>query len=577
MRFGKIDLNPQVNPAILDTATWDEAGVVRILSVEEQGYWTLLREKLESGTVLPTSKRIQPYLGSVAQSASTHFCLAGLPDGQYVFLEIGTRVGMAKPGTPLVNIQLDQGYFLKAYSTSAATIDYYCQSLRPDKGPRVLGEQPRLGIGTRMSAAMLPGSYRAMHIGGIVANPIQNSVRELELLDNILAGRTPDAIYYPGFGTIESGHTGSTFEGLWVYGVLEALKSEGRPVYGADADHIKIADGADGLGHAKQVVAASRYYTFYTLDISAGLDYAALNVRSSAEANALLESRIPSPMERQAIVAYHRQERRLGGITYQPDDATLGGLVGKYWDALSAIEKLVAEIRRVRRERGFDLEFSMDERPPGIETCACITTNEEVVFVLLEAQRRGLPLTHLAPNFGVEKGLDYRCPGGLTALARRITTQYRIANEFDALLDFHSGDDLSQATRRVIALATSGRNHFKIAPQPQIMFAETVRDYYSDLFRTWWNESLAYAQREASYSKFAADCIREYQASPEASPSPTDSIFHNFGFSFVGKRDAQGQYVNREKLYGLSPEFYREYQDRLVQYYCGLAQDLFTV
>ena len=111
---------------------------------------------------------------------------------------------------------------------------------------------------------------------------------------------------------------------------------------------------------------------------------------------------------------------------------------------------------------------------------------------------------------------------------------------------------------------------------PQIMFAETVCDLHPELFRRWRDDALAYAKREAAGgSEFAATCIAEFQAS-ETAPSPHDIIFHNFGFAFVGKRDAAGQYLNRETLYSLPPAFYAEYRRRLVAYLCPLAEELFS-
>ena len=186
-----------------------------------------------------------------------------------------------------------------------------------------------------------------------------------------------------------------------------------------------------------------------------------------------------------------------------------------------------------------------------------------------------MPVTHLAPNFGVEKSVDYRIADGLAGLEARVRQQHRIAESFGVMLDFHSGDDLSATTRRVIGRATDGRNHFKISPMPQILFAETLRDLEPELFRRWWDETMAYARREAAGgSAFAAECVREFEA-VATQPSPSDIIFHNFGFAFVGQRDAAGQYVNREALYSLPQRLYDEYRKRITSYLCGLAQDLF--
>jgi hypothetical protein len=572
LRFGNIDFNPAHNPAILDTATWDERAAAEILTGLEPALWNAIEADPPVST-----PQITPYRGSAARRGASTFTLAGLADGQQVFIEIGPVERPPQLGAPFTTVSLTAGRQVRAYRTDAAIIDLYCRAIRPDKGPQPLGAIPRIGAGSRMSAAMFPGSYRAMDACGFAANTIQNSVRELELLENILAGRQPEAIYYPGFGTVDSGHTGSTFEGLWTYGVLAALQSEGQFRYGADADHIKVMPGAGGMARARHVIECARYYSFYTLDVSGVLDYGALWVESPAAAEAYLAA-LPSTAERQAVMAYHREGRRIGGVDYRPDAATLGRLVGKYWAALAAAEELTAFVRSLKTDRPFDLEFAIDERSPDVGTCESITYDTELAFVILEAQRRGLPFTHVAPNFGVEKGVDYRCPGGLAELETRVRSQYQMAGEFGMLLDFHSGDDLSAATRRVIGRATQGRNHFKIAPQPQIIFAETVRDLYPALFRGWWAESLAYAQREAAAgSTFAASCIREYETAADPTPSPLDPIFHNFGFGFVGRRDSQGQYQNREGLYGLPDAFHREYQDRIVVYLCELAQDLFSI
>ena len=410
---------------------------------------------------------------------------------------------------------------------------------------------------------------------GFAATAIQNSVRELNLLDDLLAGRPPQKNVAFGFGTIESGYTGSSFEGLWVSGVLDAFQHGAPGSFGADADHIQVKRGSGGLASARRLVEASRYYSFFTLDVSDVLDYAALAETSVAAAEADLDAVLPSSAARKALLAYHR-----GSIWsdrgYRPDGAVLGRLAGKYWDALDALANLGGAIEQLKAGVPTDLELSIDEHPAEIASFDCLTSETELIFVLLEAQRRGIRLTHVAPNFGVEKGTDYRCPDGLAGLAARSQSLSRISEEFGVIVDYHSGDDLSAETRRVIGRATGGRNHFKVSPMLQLIFAGVLADFHPALFWRWWHDARAYAEREAANgSTFAAACLRRDRAAGHDTASMAGEVFHHFSFAFVGRRDVTGQFQVRETFYDLAPEFYAAYQDRLVDYLCGLAGDLF--
>jgi hypothetical protein len=75
---------------------------------------------------------------------------------------------------------------------------------------------------------------------------------------------------------------------------------------------------------------------------------------------------------------------------------------------------------------------------------------------------------------------------------------------------------------------------------------------------------------------WAGDCIRQYETSSDSEPSPRHAVFHHFCFASVGRRDTNGQFVNREKFYDLSPDFYREYQSRVASYLCDVAKDVFN-
>jgi hypothetical protein len=576
MNLEELRFDPAKNPAVLDTATWDRARVMRAVASLDELQVQQLDDAIWTESPVPPQAELVPFPGSAAQVRGQTYCLAQVDDGQQVFLELGSTSTASALGAPLCQTAIAGDRQVRVYDTGTATVDRFCRHINVAKGPKAMGSIARLGVGARMSTAGWAGVYRAMQTYDFAANPIQNSVqRELQLLENVVGGHPPESIYYPGFGNMDSGHTGSTVEGLWLYGVLEALKCDGYPRYGADADHIKVLRGAEGKARAIRAVNAARYYTFYTLDVGDVLDYGALG-HGSASGATYLHNKLPDPKEQKLLLSFHGQKRRVAGKEYSLDEDLIGRLVGKYWDALQAAEELVVHIRDMKGSEPFDLELAVDERPPEVETCACITSDEEVLFLVAECYRRGLHMTHLAPNFGVEKGVDYRCPDGLEGFEARVRSQYKIAAEFGIVLDFHSADDLSPRTCRAIGRATGGHNHFKIAPEPQMLFARTVRDLYPGLFREWWDFARSYAEQEAaSGSEFAALCLREQRGAASTEPDVDDSIFHNFGFAYVGKRDENGRYLHRETLYSLEPSFYTEYQNRFEKYLGRLASYLY--
>ncbi len=527
MKFGKLEIDPAVNPAVLDTATWDPEGARQIVCAVEPRYWHAVLQALTETHSLPLDEHCTVYHGSWAQRGASTYFLLRLSDGQYVFVEIGPvdRRLIA----PLQVIPLGGGIHLAMYVADAAAVRSYVQKMRPDKAPRALGAVPRLGIGTRMSTSIWPGIWRAMDECRFAANAIQNSVRELNLLEDVLAGRPARTNYLYGFGTLPEGHTGSTFEGLWVAGVIEALKSSTLPEYGADADHITIRRAPDGLMRAKRVIDAARDYTFFTLDVSDIVDYASVVIPAR-----------------------------------------------KYATALDVVAELGAYIKGLKGTASFDLELSIDECPPQMDADTCLTSEAELLFLIEELRRREVPITHIAPNVGIVKGQDYMGADGLAGFERRIAGLQRIATEQGIMLDFHSGDDLRSAARQAIGRATRGWNHFKVSPSLQVIFGEVLHEVCPERFQFWWEDTLAYARREASAgSPFAAQCLQQYENAEKPTPGPHHAVFHHYNFASVGRRDEQGQFVYRDRFYDLPAEFFREYHDRVVRFLCDVATDVF--
>lgn len=582
IRTGALEINPRLNPAVLDTGSWQFEAACRTIDRASDAVLQKIValdgiRPLSPGVDIVGDDSVRVFVGSFARNGGSRWFLAETPaDGQRVLLEIPDSSGDSRISDKPHLRALADGTTLRVHPTDAAALDRYFRLVNPEKGPRPLGGIPRLGIGARHTRYIWPGTIQAMHRGSFSTNLIQNSVRELHMLKTLVDGTPSAENYLFSFGRIQAGHAGSTFEGLWVGGVLEALASNTMPRYGADADHIQVKRGAGGLDVAKQYLSSGRYYSFYTLDVSDILNYHALWQHSSAVATHMFEEAIPDASLRRDILHYHGKQRWLFGQTYRLDEAQIGRFVGKYWAGLDAVEEMVAYLRSIRDGQPFDLEISIDETPAEIPTFDAVTSEAELLFLMLEIRRRGIPVTHLAPNFGIEKGTDYRGPDGLEGMEERFQNLYLLASEHGFFLDCHSGDDLSRETRQALGRATAGRIHFKLSPSLQVLYAEALYDFYPEKFQWWWDDTMAWVRREAEAgSSFAIDCLKELERSDNPNPHPNHGLFEHYNFASVGRRAADGSFENRERFYDLPEEFDREMSRRVAQRLLEAAEDVF--
>ena len=397
MKFGKLELDPAKNPGVLDTATWDRNAAWRALQ-DARCDWEQARNRLGAGAGDAfEDSGIMLHPASSAQVGSSVVGLATLRDGQEVLVQIG-RAKLDKLGDKaLGSKKLESGEQLTVYPTDAAVLERFCRLFKPDKASRPLGAVPRLGVGSRMTTSVWPGTFLAMTKRGFATNSVQNSIRELNLLDNLLAGAPPDTNYATGIGMVQCGWAGSTYEGLWVAGVVAGLKWKGPLQHGSDADHVQVKKGADGMAKAKRVLKAARHYSFYTLDMADVLNYAALNEKSACAAESFLTANISNAAERRDVLAYHTKTFPLGSRTLALTAADVGRFVGKYWETLNMLEELAVFIASLKEHPEFDLELTIDEHPPEVAAFDCLTTDEEVLFLSREIARRKLRVTHLAP------------------------------------------------------------------------------------------------------------------------------------------------------------------------------------
>lgn len=582
IRYGALTIDPEHNPAVLNTGTWNIAEArKRSRTLDASCCNEIKRRSRASGSVPDVvcgGKRA--YSGSIAVHSNSVYALLSLEDAQTVFIRIGEQNAPALLSGVLAEFPVKNAGHVSVYPTSDENIHTYTTVIHPKKGTHALGPIPRLGIGVRHTTAVWPGIFKGLYRADVSANAIQNSVRELHLLKTLYDGTPSRKNHLFSFGAMDEGHTGSTFEGLWTEGVLSHLKTPFDVRIGADADHLQVKRGNEGTGRTKQFIDASKYYSFYTFDVSDILNYDALSTFSAAESAAYLEELIPDRGRREDILWYHRRTKSLAKNYAQFDEATIGRLIGKYWKALDAMEDLTAYLDSIKKGEKYDLELSIDENPPSIATFDSITSPQELLFLVDEIERRGLPVTHLAPNFGVEKGTDYRGYDGIELFEKRIGILNKIAVEKNMILDCHSGDDLSRETRRVFRRATNGNIHFKVSPSLQALYGKVLSSYDPEFFSFWWNETLKYAQAGADNgSAFARHALAELRKDENGLivPSADHLFFKELCFDSVGKRDAHGDYINRARFYDLGSDFYDEMERTIEQRVMELSEDLFDV
>jgi hypothetical protein len=576
--FGKLKIDPAVNPAVLNTGSWDVEKLKSVFTKLDDSFYQEIVNGTKGPNVSknPTAGEVVCYASSIALHEGIVYAMVEIADKQTAFVVIGSQETTVLNESFLNKIALKDKK-VSFHPTTDRNLNAYTRYVNLGKGPRALGAIPRLGIGVRHSAVVWPGIYKAMYRGDFSANAIQNSVRELHLLETLTSGTPSRVNHLFSFGPVKEGHAGSTFEGLYTQGVIEAIKFPERVRFGADADHLQVKRGTEGIERTKKFIDASRYYSFYTLDVSDILDYDALSAFNATDSTSYLESRIPSKALRNDVLWYHKRKKSLGKQFLQLDEAQIGRFVGKYWHALDEIEKLFHHIDDLKAGEKYDMELSIDENPPHVKTFDTVTTAAELLFLVDEIERRGLPITHLAPNFGVEKGVDYRGFDGKEGFERRLEILHKIASEKNMMLDCHSGDDLSRETRRIFKRATRGNIHFKISPSLQSLVGEVVEKVEPTFFRFWWEDTLRHTKELAAsdvpFAKYSLNLLK--WANEMDKPSSHHLFFKEFCYATLGERDNEGQFVNRDKFYSLSEEFQSEMDSVMEQHLMEVAGDLF--
>ena len=526
MIFSGIELDPASNPAVLDTYTWDPSGAIR--HCESMSAF-LTECALAVGTarcvgcVKEALADTQAAEASAVLKENVGYFLLNLADGQKVFVAAspsGDNVDVDKIGDLA-------GGKVTIIPVNTDTVKWYTTEIAPQYSPRAFGAVPRLGIGNRQTVSVWPGVIEALKIIGGPAETIQNSAyRELAPMDLVLSPPGAEVTYLPGHGSLSIGHTGSSIEGFWLSGVLSHIEQGCTEPYGADLDHVpvKAADEA-GIAKAKYLIDCGKHFTFFTLDTSYLFDFSSKD------------------------------------------------LPGRYDAAIEAGVEMYDYIKQIKGGEAFDYEYSLDEGP-------AITEPEELRYVLDRLTKRGVAVSFIAPNVGFEKRLDYRKSDGMPGLQRRVSEMSAIAEEYGAVLDFHSGSDKSSLTYQTISKAAGGKIKLKVSGKLQLILSEVMTDMDPEFFNEWWDYTLVSAKAEADGgSEVASEYVKTVEDRQQAEGagfkrSPQDRFFTDFSFGMVGAKDDRGCFLHRDRFYQLKPEIQAEYTKRVVEYVVRLSEDL---
>jgi hypothetical protein len=314
--------------------------------------------------------------------------------------------------------------------------------------PQPLGLARSMGCGDRLGLAT-PGHIRALRrAAGFAPVLAQQSVRE-----NERTGRTPAQVLD---------------DAMW--GVFQ----EGwRAPWGADADHLKTAQAADGFIEAG--------YTLFTIDPGDHVD----NAMDTAPLDELRAGFERLPWDALSDAAAAMRNRYLGrafvveneAIVF--DEPVLLRAACKYGRAIAHTAALYRYLATRLAGRPWEMEISVDETETP-------TTPAEHWFIASELRRLGVQWVSLAPRYvgRFEKGVDYI--GDLAHFEAEFARHAAIARTLGPYkLSLHSGSD-KFGIYPIVARHTRGLAHVKTAGTSYLEALRTIAFTEPALLRQIW-------------------------------------------------------------------------------------------
>ena len=324
--------------------------------------------------------------------------------------------------------------------------------------PSLLGLAPSFGFGDRLGLAA-PGHIAACRKGNFQPIFAQQSVREMTRTQ-----RTPQEV----MAAAQKGIQQEGWSGPW----------------GADADHLKTEEDVKNL--------AAAGFTFFTIDPSAFVQNQADTLKGNA-----LQAAAEEVARSGAFAALHEVEATYlnkphslpdGGKIAFTEKEPLYRAVVKYGNAIAHAQKMAEWIGQHTKERGAEIEVSVDETDTP-------TSLAEHLFIGIELKRRGVKAVSVAPRFigDFEKGIDYK--GDLKAFEASLRQHVAVAQYCGPYkISVHSGSDkfslypiLGRICGNLLHVKTAGTSYLEalrvVARKAPDLFGEIIH-YAFERFET---------------------------------------------------------------------------------------------
>lgn len=386
----------------------------------------------------------------------------------------------------------------------------------------ILRNKRTFGVGDRLGIAT-PGHIRVFEKYDAYPIFAQQSIRELKL-------------------------TNRTFEDVLDKATFAVFRDNYTKGFGADGDHLKTFDEVR--------YALSCGYTMITLDCSEHIrnDIVSMSDRE-------VENEYQADVTKEA--KYINNVFEIGGERIIIDKPQFMRMSLIYDDAIDFAVSIYDAFFK-GNENKLDFEISIDETMTP-------TKPAQHFYVASELYARGVRPQTIAPRFCGEfqKGIDYI--GNINQFNRELKQHVAIANHFGYKLSVHSGSDKFSVFES-IGKFTHGEFHVKTAGTNWLEAMKIVAEYNPKLYREIHKYALNYAFDEASNYYHVTTDLSKIPNVDSLSDTELPRLFENndarqlihitYGL-ILNKKDENGQYCFRNKLYRLWRCHRKEYADAL--------------